>query len=78
MEAFGNLYSSINKDEEKGWSRCKKLWKHAIKDVRRELRYEVYVNLVANLYPGWMEETYGREFTEQFRIKNGVWDLKRL
>ncbi|GMI46183.1 hypothetical protein TrCOL_g4028 [Triparma columacea] len=61
-----------------GWSKWKRKWKHAYRDVRRELIYEVYVNQVEKMYPGWMAETYGKEFTGQFHIKNGVWDLKRL
>ena len=70
--------ASIDKSREMGWSKWKRKWKHAYRDVRRELIYEVYVNQVEKMYPGWMAETYGKEFTGQFHIKNGVWDLKRL
>ena len=78
LEAFEGLYASIDKSREMGWSKWKRKWKHAYRDVRRELIYEVYVNQVEKMYPGWMAETYGKEFTGQFHIKNGVWDLKRL
>ncbi|GMH51368.1 hypothetical protein TrRE_jg13617 [Triparma retinervis] len=79
MEAFEGLYKCIDKSGEVGWSRYKTLWRHAYKDVRRELQYEKFVNEVERMYPGWMRETYGKEFVDQFRVgKNGEWDLKRL